>query len=458
VIQWLERRISEEVVGRLLAVLICGAFLYAGAPGAQEALQDTLAVPGAVAAPQDTVSPAPAQPDTPVPEAAPGGAAEVSIYGHVTDANTMPMFGVSVNLFVGGLEEESAVTDSSGAFSITHPIDLAGDETVIAWFTPPRGMGYVREIVVLKESLASAAAGHYGPCVTKATLTPSTFLEVTILDQASYAKKIEELGCMDLAAGMGDVTYELRYSLAAGDTFTLKSSKSDRAVTQIGAGTIVSSSISTDYQVIVESATADGLSLEFEYTDKEATSDAPGSGDVDFSPLIGQKVTLLLSPLGELSRFTGFESLPSIDTGSRTGLDYQNDMRTLFPELPVEAVGRGSSWSSETRFQQSIAGGTMNVTIASDYSVAGQAIIRGLNCLEIDAEYTITMAGQGDMGGTPYTMSLDGSGTGKVYFAYERGMMIESNSKADLTFTTESRGMSTPTAIERETRVEVAFQ
>ena len=451
------------MVGRLLALFLMAALSIVPVSAAQEAPVDTLAAPSPVMAPADSLSAAPAapdslptgvtRPDTAAP-AAPSGPNEVAIYGLVSDANAMPMAGINVDLFVAGLEERSAVTDTSGMFSMTHPIDPAADETVVMWFTPPRGMGLVREIVVLKESEASAMRGHYGPCVTRTALGPSTYVEIQILDQAGYAAKIEESGCMETAGGMGDAVFELRYNLPAGQTFTMTSASTERSKPEGEDVEPRTTESKASYQVTVESSTEEGLALQLEYTEREAT------GEVDFSPLIGQTATLLLSPTGELSRFAGFDVLPEISAGpmSLSSQAYINELRILLPALPVGEVGQGDSWTDELRFQEPLPGGTANVTVNVTYTLRGQTMFGGSNCLEIGSEYTFAFAGQGEMQGTPFTVSVDGTGTEKIYFAHERGMMLEKTDQRRTTSKFESRGMSFPTEDETQTTVTVTLQ
>jgi hypothetical protein len=450
------------VVGRLLALFVLAALSGVSGLAAQEAPVDTLAAPVPVMAPAESLSAAPTpadstpagatRPDTAAP-AAPSGLDEVEIYGLVTDANGLPMAGINVNLFVAGLEEKSAVTDTSGTFSMTHPIDPAADETVVLWFTPPRGMGLVREIVVLKESEASAMRGHYGPCVTKAILSPSTFLEVQILDQAGYATKIEESECMEMAGGMGDAVFEFRYNLPAGQTFTVTSATTEQSKPEGEDVEPTTTEGKVSYLVTVESSTEEGLALNLEYTERSA-------GNVDFSPLIGQTATLLLSPTGELSRFAGFDALPEISAGpmSLSSQAYINELRVLLPALPVGEVGQGDSWTDEIRFQEPIPGGTANVTVDVTYTLRGQTMFKGADCLEIGSEYTFAFAGQGETQGTPFTLSVDGTGTEEIYFAHERGMMLEKTGQRTSTSKFESRGMSFLTEDETRTTVTVTLQ
>jgi hypothetical protein len=470
-LQGLERRISEEVFGRLLILSVLAALLSVCNAGAQQAPVDTLAAPAptladttaAPEAPVDTTAAAGAPVDTTASVLTNFGANDVDIYGLVTDVNNNPMAGVNVALFVGGLEQQGAVTDTSGAFSMTQALDLAADETVVMWFTPPRGMGYVREIVVLKESKASAEGGHYGPCVTRAVLSPSTYIEVKILDQASNAKRIEDLGCMETAATAASETYDLKYDLPAGGTFTLKSTETQKEMAQGGTQVAATTDVTIEYVFTVASADADGLLLKLEYKDRQLTTDAPQpTGGIDFSPLLGQTASLLLSPTGDLSKFSGFKELPEIATGRGAPMNretYINELRILFPGLPDHPVSRGDTWSKTHQFQQPMPGGAAaNVTIDITYKLAGSTVVRGFNCVEIDSDYTIAVSGQGDLQGEPFTMTMDGKGTEKIYFAHERGMMIEKTGESKVTGATEARGMKFPIDEETVSSVEVTVQ
>lgn len=501
-----ERRATVQVSGRIIAlfIFICVAFLVAPGAGAQtaavgaseaaqdslssappdtaepvpapaaETLSDTTAAPPAPAetGPSDTTAapPAPAEtalPDTTAPEpiapARPSpGIGGVVIYGKTTFAEEQPLPAVKVTLFLGGLEAAVAETDTGGAYSITHDIDRTSDETVVMWFTPPRGAGLVREIVVLKESRASRQAGLYGPCFTRAIISDSTRIDVKILDQQTYAAKLEESGCMEMMVEQL-VEYEPSYNLDPDSTYILNSTSSETFSQQYGGTEMTSSTQSTStYTVNVDSVTAEGMALTVQFGDGTITSDDPSvGGSVDLSPLVGQQVSMLLSPSGETSRFRGFESLPEIEMGQGRTIgpeSHTNAFRFMFPRMPEGPVAQGDSWSAEYSMREPMPEGFGTITATVTYTLVGEIAFRDINCLEVNAESEITYKGEGVMGGNPITINMAGSASSKIYFAHELGMLLEMTQEARLEGTFESMGMNIPVTNQSESKLEMLTQ
>jgi hypothetical protein len=473
-------------LGRLFAIFLCAAVMGAGhvsaltavssaatAPlGAQAAASSApadSAAPGlatpdtAMAAPDTTeAAPAPAEPAPAEPTAAPGTQPFV-VYGHTTLSDGKPLPAVNVALFAGGLEAASAVTDTGGAYSMEPRIDPSNDETVVVWFTPPRGMGLVRNIVVLKESRAARQAREFNPCLARVPLSDSTLVDVQVLDQQSYAAQIEESGCMEKAEEEL-VEYDLKYDLQPSQSFTITSSSSDHFKQQIGGTEMaVNTTTSIGMLATVDSVTADGMDLGIEYTDRKSTTDNPQArGSVDFTVLLGKKVSVVLSPRGELSKFTGFETLPEIETSPEQVLDeqnYVNEMKTIFPVLADHPVAQGDTWTSERIVREDAPGGGVSTaTINTTYKLVGEAVFQGQDCLRIDANATFTVKGSGQSRGNPFTVDMSGTGTSTIYFSPDSGMMLEMSGKSKAEGSFESMGMKIPVVDEGETKVTVALQ
>ncbi len=386
----------------------------------------------------------------------------VVIYGKTTFAEEQPLPAVKVTLFVGGLEAAVAETDTGGAYSITHDIDRTSDETVVMWFTPPRGAGLVREIVVLKESRASRQAGLYGPCFTRGIMGDSTRVDVKILDQQAYAAKLEESGCMEMMVEQL-VEYEPSYNLDPDSTYILNSTQSEKISQQFGGTEMTSSTQSTStFTVRVDSITAEGMALTVQFGDGTLTSDDPSvGGSVDLSPLVGQEVSMLLSRSGETRGFSGFESLPEIEMGQGRTIgpeSYKNTFRYMFPRMPDGPVAQGDSWSAEYSVREPMPEGFGTVTVTVTYTLVGEIAFRDINCLEINAESEITYKGQGVMGGNPITTDLAGSASSKIYFAHELGMLLEMTQEARLEGTAESMGMKIPITSQSGSKLEMFTQ
>jgi len=416
------------------------------------------------AAPDTSAAAQPSAADTsaaePTPAEAPGPEAGATvIYGTVSLADGTPLPQVTAALFAGGIEAATSVTDTSGAYSIVHPLDRTADRTVVLWFNPPRGTGLMREIVVLKESSAARKARQFGPCFVKVPLEDSTRVDVTILDQKAYAAKLEESGCVEQMAEAAP-TFELAYALEKGDTLRIEV-EAQETFTQKFGGTEQSSTISSkdSFVAVVDSLGPDGFFLTIEYGPRTVnTNDPRARGSIDFSPLVGKRVSALLSPRGELSTFRGFDALPEIEVGqgqTMTSQDYIDEIKHLFPFVPADPVEQGETWTEEYTISKSEEDRTSATTISATYTLAGETTYRDEACVEIDSEASITLKAQGTMRGSPFKMNATGTLTGKIYFAYDRNMMLERTQEGKLEGTVESMGMTIPITRQSESRVSI---
>jgi hypothetical protein len=210
-----------------------------------------------------------------------------------------------------------------------------------------------------------------------------------------------------------------------------------------------------------------GLDLEFEYA--EWTRDSWSSEGIvafDFSELFGHKVKARLSPLGSISSFRGFLVLPETTVpdvrGMRTNLgrmDYTNEFRIVFPELPVEPVGVGDTWSYEDSYFEMVASGYLRVAVLVKYTVVEPTVREGLACLRCRGEFTVTITGRGAEGDIDLALDMQGKGEETMYFAYEKGMVLEYEGRTEVsgTASNEERGFSVPLIREIESRMVVEF-
>jgi hypothetical protein len=453
--------------GRLLIVCLFCALIAGGATASAAPQDPTPAAPPDTTAPAEPAVAAEPAPDTTIAEPEPveivSTGAGIVIYGTATLSNGYPLAEVTATLFVGGLEEESATTDTSGVYTMRHAIDPAADETVVLWFTPPRGMGLVREIFVLKESRAARETRQFGPCMERIQIADSTLVDIVVLNQQEYATKLEESGCMDIVVELG-VEYDFSYNLASGDAFTMTTTSTGRITRTFGNEEMaVNTNSAATFAAVVDSVGEDGMALELTYQSREFSTDSPEvRGSVDFTPLIGQKVNVNLSSIGEVSRFNGFEALPGIEVGPNETLDrdaYVNELKNLLPRLSGGPVAEGGSWTDEYSIRESgEQGGVTTIAVSTTYTVVGETTLGATPCLEIDFESTVSVNGTGTTRGVPFTMEMAGEGSGKIYFDHERGMLLEQSSTVRVEGAIESSVMTIPIVNEAETKLEVALQ
>jgi hypothetical protein len=124
-----------------------------------------------------------------------GGASETTITGLVTGKDGMPMDGVTVKLYVGGLLLSETEVEMDGAFEMTELIDYGSDVTIDLWFVP-ENPDLVMENVLLKESSAAVAHELYSDCIPRVRLDPITDVVVTMLDLDSRNERLARRNCV----------------------------------------------------------------------------------------------------------------------------------------------------------------------------------------------------------------------------------------------------------------------
>jgi hypothetical protein len=123
-----------------------------------------------------------------------GGASETTITGLVTDSAGMPISGVTVKLYVGGLLLSEAEVDPDGGFEMNELVDYGSDVTIDLWFVP-EDPELVMENVLLKESNAAVQHELYSDCVPRVRLDPITDVVVTILPLDERNERLTRRGC-----------------------------------------------------------------------------------------------------------------------------------------------------------------------------------------------------------------------------------------------------------------------
>jgi len=254
--------------------------------------------------------------------------------------------------------------------------------------------------------------------------------------------------------------HELRYRLPQGTRFELDM-VADQDIKQATPERDASAKIHHRrlFDATVQSATPDGLDIRFEYKERSYVSDNPAFGDTaDFSQLIGKQVEVLVAPAGKVSSFRGFLALPEValvkERRTMTRQDYVNDFVAVFPELPNAPVGVGDSWNYTTQVYERFVAGQIGITIDMEYTVMADTVTAGLKCFKCLGKYTVKGRGQGiDEGsGIRLDVDLSGSGTDTMYFAYEKGMFLGSQSRMVIKGTASNMPLRFATNLEYDTR------
>jgi hypothetical protein len=254
-------------------------------------------------------------------------------------------------------------------------------------------------------------------------------------------------------------TYDLRYNIKENTKFTLSFETIGKQITKQCGENVEAKITSTGNLVFnVLGINNDGsIKFEVEYKDLTFDFDHPkGSFKDDFSPLFGQKVRFSISPSGNAFDFDGFEDLPLVTrhlVGSMTKEDYIKPFKKLFPLLPVSQKSIGESWTDITSFENDIENEQNNYI----YTILEETNIDGYNCLKIKTTQEIKNSGVTSQGGMEIERELGGEGETIIYFAYEKGMILEVEDVTALDGTISAVGQIIPTSKETVTKIKINF-
>jgi hypothetical protein len=272
-------------------------------------------------------------------------------------------------------------------------------------------------------------------------------------------------GCSMIGSRGGPKKYSLKYDLPEGTTFAIKISRDDHFVRNImGNDAVMNIKDVIEYGFEVKSSSKEGLTLEIEYRNRSHQTDDPQfQTDIDFSCLVGNKAGFDISWRGEPSGFTGFDKLPVIriaDQEASLGeAQYVSEIRQIFPILPDRPVSIGETWSYKHISDEPTEGGQIKITVDSNYSLIEETEKDGVDCLKIGANYIVNMEGRISSGGMSFTVKGEGEGNDTIYFAYKKGMFLNSEGDLVIEAIAESTGLgiSVPVKHEYKTIVDVTL-
>lgn len=241
--------------------------------------------------------------------------------------------------------------------------------------------------------------------------------------------------------------YTLAYKMDKGATFAVQVKRKHRNHRNfMGNDLTTNTKELTEYRFAVKSSTGDGLLFDIEYAGREHESDDTlALMPPDFSELVGRRVKVLLSPTGVLSDFKGFDDLPEITIPGADQpmgeLRYVNDALSLFPRLSGAPVTLGGSWTDVVQYDEAVGDVTLPLTVNYTYTVVEETTFDGYDCLKIEGKYKISMSGPLMVDGLDLELNLAGTGTDIVYFAWQEGMFLRSESHAILKGSADNEDM-----------------
>jgi len=137
--------------------------------------------------------------------------------------------------------------------------------------------------------------------------------------------------------------------------------------------------------------------------------------------MIGKTNIMKISEDGEIVEPKGMKAMVGLQG---LGGDIKNVFFNLYPKFPERKLKVGDSWTQKQEIPQS----QMEIALEVLYTLSGKEEKQGYKCAVIDSVTTMSIKG-----GNQAKMSITGEGKGKgtTYFAYEKGILVNSQVEMD---------------------------
>jgi hypothetical protein len=172
---------------------------------------------------------------------------------------------------------------------------------------------------------------------------------------------------------------------------------------------------------------------------------------------IGKVFNMTISPEGKETDMSGAEQV-SFTAGDGTTATAAQSFNEFFPDVPVEAMTPGYTWSGTDTLTEKTSSMLHVMIIKADNKFEGYELINGTNCVKI----LFTLSGTRDMKtqsqGMDIKMSGPFSGTGELYFSPEKGYFLKESVKTRMSGTmeiTSPESMSFPVVMDITSITEV---
>jgi hypothetical protein len=239
-------------------------------------------------------------------------------------------------------------------------------------------------------------------------------------------------GCAAKKAFWGDPETGLILRYQAPEKAALRYSINNLMIQNIEVmGNEMETKIKSDYLFSMQSKETqkDPLSLEITIDSVKMHVTSPqGSMVPAMDGVIGKSFDMLMSPLGKELDVSGAKAL-SYKTESGQERDISSDFQALFPNVAENPLVIGDTWTSRDTVDISQEDMKILLTFENVNTLAGLETVNGMECVKITTKVTGVMEGGGVQGGMDLAFELDLEGEDTWYFAYKKGIFVQTVSE-----------------------------
>jgi len=114
-----------------------------------------------------------------------------------------------------------------------------------------------------------------------------------------------------------------------------------------------------------------------------------------------------------------------VGSGNPFNISLPQILRDYFPAFPVQAVGRGESWTESRRLTIPFQGLDLQIDLAIDYTLDDVLPADDGRQAYVSAVYRVTVSGAKDLGDTQGVFEGTGGGAGSMRFMLDKGWFSE---------------------------------
>jgi len=236
--------------------------------------------------------------------------------------------------------------------------------------------------------------------------------------------------CSLFRSSQVDDSITLKYKLNPGQEVSITSDVSTKFESdQMGQQVTIDMNAETVIGIQALSVEPDNsLKIELEFTNMSQEMDGPmGSGETDFSEMIGKKASFQMTESGVTSEMQGFDKLPDITNvmGETVGGEvYEQVVAGTFFKLPDNPVKIGDSWTNDDSSSIPFGGGDLKTESQTTYTVVEKLKVDGDDCLRLEISGTSKTSGVFEQNGMEMSMDRNATTKGHVIFANKKGMYL----------------------------------
>lgn len=130
------------------------------------------------------------------PGARPATGLPMSLTGSVVDEGGVPLSGVQIRVFAGGLVLAGTSTDVDGTYVLDYVIGPRDDSTVAVWCIAPR-TDLVSELALIRESRRDRRLELWSPCVPRIGMQLQQTWSVRLVDRTTFRRELAGSDCLN---------------------------------------------------------------------------------------------------------------------------------------------------------------------------------------------------------------------------------------------------------------------